>query len=255
VVQVSECEDIDLLNDLDGFNIRTRLSIPFSGPIDVGTVSSQTVFLVNLGSTLTRGRATGGVVGINQVVWDVETNTLHVAAGEQLDQHTRYALIVTRGIRDAAGNPIHRAEPFRGFLRDADFHSHRAEPFRELFRDAESDSHDADFHSRRDEALVRYAATLRRGFARVVAARLVAPQDIAAVSVFTTKSVTAIMEKLRGQVRAADAPAAAQFLLGNDGSRTVFALDDTRPRASTGKTERARQARCRRSRSTLGWPC
>src|SRR5206468_12116540 len=117
----------------------------------------------------------------------------------------------------------------------------RAEPFRELFRDAESDSHDADFHSTRDEALVRYAATLRRGFARVVAARLVAPQDIAAVSVFTTKSVTAIMEKLRGQVRAADAPAAAQFLLGSDGSRTVFALDDIKT-AIFNRQDRAGEA-------------
>src|SRR5262245_53491197 len=42
VFQQSECEDIDLLNGLDGFNIRPRLSIPFNGPIDINTVNSHT---------------------------------------------------------------------------------------------------------------------------------------------------------------------------------------------------------------------
>src|SRR5688572_8503909 len=45
------CWDIDVLNTLDGFNIQPRLSIPFSGPIDVSSVSSDSVFLVSLGST------------------------------------------------------------------------------------------------------------------------------------------------------------------------------------------------------------
>ncbi len=37
-VQVSDCEDIAVLNELDGFNVQPRLSVPFSGPIDVNTV-------------------------------------------------------------------------------------------------------------------------------------------------------------------------------------------------------------------------
>ena len=32
---VVRCQDIDVLNTLDGFNIQPRLSIAFSGPIDV----------------------------------------------------------------------------------------------------------------------------------------------------------------------------------------------------------------------------
>jgi len=201
-IQKSECEDVDLLNELDGFNIRPRLSIPFSGPIDVNTVSSQTVFLVNLGSTQSQGRPSGRVVGIDQVVWDVATNTLYVAADEQLDQHTRYALVVTRGVRDAAGAPIERAQPFRGLNRPPQFGA----------------AHDA--------VLIRYTASLMSGIARVLSTGVVAPRDIAAVSVFTTKSVTAIMEKLRDHIRAADAPPPADFLLANDGTRTVFRLDD-----------------------------
>src|SRR5712692_7570936 len=67
----SDCADIDVINTLDGFNLQPRLAIPFTGPIDVSTVSSNTVFLVSLGD------AEGGhgrkVVGINQIVLDPET--------------------------------------------------------------------------------------------------------------------------------------------------------------------------------------
>ena len=44
----SDCADITLLNQLDGFNLQPRLSIPFDGPIDVNTVNSSTIFLVQL---------------------------------------------------------------------------------------------------------------------------------------------------------------------------------------------------------------
>src|SRR2546426_11883378 len=50
--QPSDCADLDVINTLDGFNVQPRLSIPFNGFIDVTTVTSRTVFLVNLGSTL-----------------------------------------------------------------------------------------------------------------------------------------------------------------------------------------------------------
>ena len=42
----SECQDVEVINSLDGFNLQPRLSIPFSGPIDVTSVNSSTVFLV-----------------------------------------------------------------------------------------------------------------------------------------------------------------------------------------------------------------
>src|SRR2546427_6904874 len=44
----SDCEDLAVINTLDGFNVEPRLSIPFDGPIDVTTVTSETVFLVSL---------------------------------------------------------------------------------------------------------------------------------------------------------------------------------------------------------------
>src|SRR5712691_5387934 len=39
----SDCADVAVLDTLDGFNIQPRISIPFSAPIDLSTVSSSTV--------------------------------------------------------------------------------------------------------------------------------------------------------------------------------------------------------------------
>jgi len=104
-VQVSDCADVGVLNTLDGFNLQPRLSVPFSGPIDLTTVTADTVFLVSLGK-VGPGQdymPWGTVVNTDQVVWDPSTNTLHVESDELLAQDTRFALIVTRGIRDANG--------------------------------------------------------------------------------------------------------------------------------------------------------
>lgn len=115
-VRVSDCRNIEVLNTLDGFNLQPRLSIPFTGPIDVNTVTSETVFLLNLGSTLVDGNPGGQVIGINQVVWDPDTNTLHVESDELLEQHTRYAVVVTHGVRDARGHRV-QSQSFKAFRR------------------------------------------------------------------------------------------------------------------------------------------
>jgi hypothetical protein len=189
-VYVSDCEDSHVLNELDGFNMQPRLSIPFDGPIDVHSVTSQSVFLVSLGDTLNHHDHGGQVVGINQVVWDVATTTLHVESDELLDQHTRYALIVTNGIHDTSGNTVEATETFRNFRHDV-----RGEYKHELL--------DA----------IHAARQLR-----------VRESNIVAASVFTTQSATAILEKIRDQIHAAT-PAPADFLLGPGGTRTVFPLD------------------------------
>jgi hypothetical protein len=183
-VQPSDCANIDVVNTLDGFNLQPRISIPFDGPIDVSTVSSQTVFLVSLGST-TGGGSFGHVVGINQIVWDPVTFTLHAESDELLDQHTRYLLIATSGIHDAAGQPVRAAQ---SFLRVRGGRSVAADT-RDLIDGA------------------RLAG--------------VQQQQVIAASLFTTQSATAILERVRGQIKAAQ-PAPADFVLGADGSRTVF---------------------------------
>ena len=44
----SDCADIDVINTLDGFNTQPRITIPFTGAIDVNSVSSDNVYLINL---------------------------------------------------------------------------------------------------------------------------------------------------------------------------------------------------------------
>jgi hypothetical protein len=188
----TQCDDIDVLNELDGFNPQPRISIPFSGPIDVSTINSDSVFLVSLGSTLGRG-SFGHKVGINQIVWDPPTNTLHVESDEFLDQHTRYAIVVTDRVRDTEGKPI--SAPGFGRFHHGFGHEHA------LFR--------------RD---VTEALRIARHYVR--------HDRIAAVSVFTTMSTTAILEKIRRQIHRGR-PAAATFNIGNNGTaRAVFDVAD-----------------------------
>src|SRR6516164_5397913 len=44
----SDCLDVTLLNQLDGFSLQPRISIPFDAAIDPNTVNSHTVFLIQL---------------------------------------------------------------------------------------------------------------------------------------------------------------------------------------------------------------
>jgi dienelactone hydrolase len=108
-VQPVACEDIDVLNTLDGFNTQPRLTIPFSGAIDVASVTSETVFLLSLG-----GSSFGHRVGINQIVWDPASHTLHAESDELLEPHTRYLLVVTSGVRDAQGHAVVGGSGFDG---------------------------------------------------------------------------------------------------------------------------------------------
>jgi hypothetical protein len=192
-VYVSDCEDLDVINELDGFNLQPRLSIPFSGAIEPSTVTSDTVFLVSLGSTVPGQNSMpwGTKIGIDQVVWDTFTNRLHVESDALLAEHTRFALIVTRGILDASGFPVQASDEFRRFLTIP--------------------------HIRYKLALVEaFWAAWHAG---------VPPGQVVVASVFTTRSATAILEKIRDQIHAAT-PAPATFLLGPAGERTVFRLDE-----------------------------
>src|SRR5262245_23923195 len=195
----SDYQDVQVLNTLDGFNLQPRLSIPFSDAIDVSTVNSGTVFLIKLADPTSPAEPGGQIVGINQTVWDVATNTLHVESDELLEQHTRYALIVTRGVHDSDGQPVEASDEFERFRHDLNF----------------GQTHDANLNEYRDDLLDALSAAELDG---------VRPKDVVTASVFTTLSATAVLEKIRDQIHAAT-PAATDFLLGPGGTRTVFAVD------------------------------
>ena len=175
----TDCRDVAILDTLDGFNIQPRISIPFSGPIDISTVSSATVFLVGPGDH---------VVGINQVVWEPLTNTLHVESGEQLAQDSTYLLVVSDGVRDASGAPVEST-----------------------FR------HDLNYGQTKDRATKAYRKALLDALPMALAGG-VDRDHIADASLFTTQSIDAISRKIRAQLHATP----VTFALGPAGQRTVF---------------------------------
>jgi hypothetical protein len=162
-IQPSDCADIDVLDTLDGFNIQPRISIPFSAPIDVSTVSRSTVFLVGPG---------GHVVGINQAVWEPLANTLHAESDEQLAQDTTYLLVVTRGVRGADGMPLEATD----FRQDLNF----------------GQTKDLDAKAYRQELLEALPMAMAGG---------ATPNEIAAASLFTTQSIDRVSRQIRSQLR------------------------------------------------------
>jgi hypothetical protein len=182
-VRPSDCADIDVINTLDGFSTQPRLTVPFTGDIDPATVSSSTVYLVNLGDTLSL-RGFGRKVGINQVVWDPASKTLAFESDELLEEHSRYLLVVTDGVRDAKGKKIKAG-------RYGDDDDQRHGEYRRDLRDAARSGH----HGR---------------------------QKVVAATLFTTQSATTDLLKIMRQIKRA-APAPASFMAGNGGTvRSVF---------------------------------
>jgi dienelactone hydrolase len=178
----SDCADVRILNQLDGFNIQPRISIPFNGPIDVSTVSRSTLFLVGPG---------GHVVGPNQLVWEPGANALHFESDEQLDQASTYLLVVTRDVRGTDGERLEKA----------------------TFR------HDLNYGQTKDAAAKAYRKALLDALPMAMAGGA-NPSDIAAASLFTTESITAISRKIRAQLQGGE----PNFQLGTGGERTVFPL-------------------------------
>jgi hypothetical protein len=186
-VRPSDCDDIDVVNTLDGWGLQTRISVPFSGEIDPATVTSRSMFVVSLDSTRPGQPRGGQRIGINQVVWDVATHTIHFEVDRLLDQHRQHAVIVTKDVLDPLGRRVKRSDTFENY----------------------ATSTPAWYRANLDRAL---AAAREFG---------VPPGHVVSASVFTTQTVTSVMERIRDDIKAG-VPAPADFLLGPSGERSVF---------------------------------
>ena len=200
----SDCADLTLVNQLDGFNLQPRLAVAFDGAIDVSTVNSNTVFLVQVPSSFkVDGDAFHGfqpnIIGINQIVWDPASLTLFAESDQHLTQRSSYLLVVTTGVHDAAGNPIQASHDFRNLNA-----SDSADARLRLYRQTLSSLID-------NGTLHRIAPGLDK-------------KDIAAASLFTTESATATLESIREQIKSAAAPT-VNFNLGSGGAKTVFPVN------------------------------
>lgn len=94
----STCEALRLLNTLDGFDLQPRVFLPFTGDIDVSTVTPGSVWI----------EGPSGRVGLQQLTYDPALDLLAGTARAQLPERTRHTLVVSRGVKDTAGRPIAR---------------------------------------------------------------------------------------------------------------------------------------------------
>ncbi|HEX4754543.1 MAG TPA: Ig-like domain-containing protein [Candidatus Dormibacteraeota bacterium] len=94
----SICDGFAALNKLDGFDLQPRVTVPFTGAVNLASVSDRDVFISD--------HAGAFVSGLRQLTFDPATNTLAGISDHFLREGTSYRIHVTGGIRDSAGNAV-----------------------------------------------------------------------------------------------------------------------------------------------------
>jgi len=94
----SICDAFSELNKLDGFDPQPRVTVPFTGAINLSSVTASDFYIAD-----DRGSF---VSGLRQLTFDPATNTLAGISDAFLREDTPYRVVVTSDIRDAAGTPI-----------------------------------------------------------------------------------------------------------------------------------------------------
>lgn len=171
----SECDEIAVINQFDGFSIRPRITLPFSGAIDPASIHSQSVYLQRVDAPHR--------IGITKVVWDPATRTASFEPDEQLDEHTRYLLIVTDAVRDERGHGIRSAWPVSDGTAQSD----------------------------------RYSRELQQALRDSGAGRT----SVASASLFTTQSVSADLVKIMRTIKLT-APSHTDFMIADQGRQRAL---------------------------------
>jgi hypothetical protein len=188
----NDCDDVDMLNALDGYSVTPRFTVPFTGDIDPKTVSSDSVYLLHVGGP--EGLRAGARIGINQIAWDGPSRTLSFKSDELLLEHARYLLVITDRVRDTEGKRLGGGEwidPATG---------------QPVGRQADSGSY-------RDE-LAKAVGLLPSGAGRPVA-----------TSLFTTQSATSELAQMARHVKAGT-PTPIDFMIASrDGAPARALLD------------------------------
>jgi hypothetical protein len=94
----SICDAFAELNKLDGFDLQPRVTVPFTGAIDLGSVNDSDFFITD--------DAGNFVGGLRQLTFDPATNTLAGISDKFLREDTPYRIHVTGGLRDRAGKSV-----------------------------------------------------------------------------------------------------------------------------------------------------
>jgi hypothetical protein len=99
-----ECANTQLLNQLDGFSVNPRITMCFSGPVDVTTLQA--------GISIRAVDHVAPPIGINQVIFDPAGNCVYAKPDQVLDQQTRYLLSATSAVADADGKRLKADKSF-----------------------------------------------------------------------------------------------------------------------------------------------
>ncbi|MEA2478876.1 MAG: hypothetical protein QOJ07_798, partial [Thermoleophilaceae bacterium] len=94
----SICDAFAELDKLDGFDLQPRVTVPFSGTVDLGTVKDADFYIAT-----DDGRFVGGM---RQLTFDPATHTLAGISDKFLEENTSYRIHVTNGVQDAAGHAV-----------------------------------------------------------------------------------------------------------------------------------------------------
>ena len=159
------------LNRLDGFNPQPRIRVRFSSAVNPATLSDG-IFYVALDNATTDEiglNKSGDTIRINEVVYDPATFTAFAKPDSVLDQHRRYALVITTSVKDAAGAAVAAAPEFIA---------------------CQSNATQAGCPQAADMAVIARAG--------------ISSSSVAAATVFTTASATAWLERARDSLTATD---------------------------------------------------
>jgi hypothetical protein len=94
----SICDGFSELNKLDGFDIQPRVTVPFTGAVNLSTVNDSDFYITDDSGTFAGG--------LRQLTFDPATNTLAGISANQLREDTSYRIHVSAGMRDTAGHPV-----------------------------------------------------------------------------------------------------------------------------------------------------
>ena len=180
----SGCDDVALLNQLDGFSVNPRVAIHFDAPIRIESLTRESAFIVPVAA-----EAAATPIPLGQFVWDAEGKVLYARPERALLQSRVHALVVTTRILDAEGK--------------------RLRPAPEFLKPREGTGHERKIETQMWKALsptgLKWA-------------------DIAGISLFTTESVTADLERMRASLESR-APPTVTFDLAPGGATSIFARD------------------------------
>jgi hypothetical protein len=100
-VDPAGCDEIRLLNELDGWSVNPRVAIRFSGPVALDSLTKASAFILPLAP-----EPLSSPIGLGQLVWDGASQTLYARPERALLQARRYALVLTTRVLDDGGQPL-----------------------------------------------------------------------------------------------------------------------------------------------------